>query len=146
MGTVIGRRQKDPKPTQAAASPEKRSRPSRNPLRRGPSSRDMQTIPSPEESTVHLPSPSPRQEPALPRPTRSPPVERPQPPRESQHTNDLSNGDTILPAPLSSSALPQTNGVQASSDAVPPQPDHPLPPTSSSAEVSNVRIKCRPSR
>lgn len=136
----MGRRQKDPKPTQPAASPEKRARPSRNPLRRGPSSRDMQTIPSPEDSTVHLPSPPPRQEPALPRPTTAPPIERPQPPSERHRAEERFNGNMISPAPLTSSALPQTNGVQASGDAISRQPEHRLPPTSIPVEVSIVRI------
>lgn len=142
MGTVMGRRQKDPKPTQPAASPEKRNRPSRNPLRRGPSSRDMQIIPSPEDSTIHLPSPPLRREPAMPRPTTAPPVERPQPPPEPQRANERSNGDTILPPPLTPSALPQTNGVRASGDAIPRQPEQPLPPPPIPAEVSTVRINC----
>ncbi len=143
MGTVMSRKSKDPKSTIPAASQEKRSRPNRNPLRRGPSSRDMQTIPSPEESTIHLPSPPPRQEPALSRPTRSPPIEQPEPPAQPQPSNDRSNGDTILSAPISSSALSQTNGVNASRDVAPLQPEPPLPITSVPAEVSTVKIDCR---
>ena len=139
MGTVMGRRHKDQKPTQSTPSPEKRSRPNRNPLRRGPSSRDMQTIPSPEESIVHLPPPPPRQESALSRPTK-PPVEPPQSPPESQNTIDQSNGDTIMPAPINSSAIPHTNGVRADRDVPLSQPEQYPTPASIPAEVSIIKI------
>ena len=137
----MSRRQKDPKPTQPTSSPEKRSRPNRNPLRRGPGSRDMQTIPSPEESVVHLPPPPRRQEPALSSPTK-PPVGAPQPQPEPQSTTEQSNGDTIMPAPISFPALPKTNGVMTNRDVAPSQPEHHPFPVPILAEVSTAMITC----
>ena len=137
----MGRRQKDPKPTQPTASAEKRSRPNRNPLRRGPSSRDMQTIPSPEESILHLPSRSPRQEPASsPRATKASAVEQPRPPVEPQRATDQPNGDTIMPAPLRPSDGFQTNGVKASRDLAPTEPQPSPAPPAVTAEVSTVKF------
>lgn len=107
LGTVMGRRKQDPKSVERTPSPEKRSRPSRNPLRRG-SLKNMQQIPSPNASMTELPTTSPR---------RQPPVERPlpqsqssQPSMEQRRSDSELNGDTTESAPPPDSSL--TNGTQ----------------------------------
>ena len=130
LGTVIGRR-KDKK-AERPPSPEKRTRSGLNPLRRGASSKNMQEIPSPPEtSTVHLPPAAPSPEPALPvvsAVTRSQPSDSS---AEQRRLNDQLNGDTISPAPRRTSSLPRTNGIQTDRDLVqediPPMPTPPKP-------------------
>ena len=109
-------------------SPDKRSRPMRNPLRRGPSSRqDMQTIPSPPPS-AHDPSSPPRRGPPLNKiSTQS--SERAQPGEDQQRRrNEQPIEDSIQQAPIRVSSLPMTNGVskedprQESNNAPPPGP------------------------
>ena len=122
LGTVLGGRSgKGAKGMERPPSPEKRSRPMRNPLRRGPSSRqDMQTIPSPPMSTTHLPSSRPPQEPSVSK-ISSQTHERVQSEEEQQRKNDQSNGDTIQQAPTRVSSLPMTNGVSKDRDLNPVQ-------------------------
>lgn len=112
----MGRRRQNSKSTDPPPTPEKRSRGNLNPLRRGTSSKNMQTIPSPEASTVNLPSPSPRREPALPPSSVSKPLEISQSSRQQRRINDERNGDTILPAPSRSSSLPSPNGILSNQD------------------------------
>lgn len=115
LGTVLGGRSgKGGKGMDRPPSPEKRSRPTRNPLRRGPSSRqDMQTIPSPPISSTHLPSSPPRQQPPLPKMSSSQSIERPRSRGDQPRRNDQPNGDTSHQAPTRVSSLPMTNGVAA---------------------------------
>ena len=56
LGTVISRRKTEAKGTEPLPSPDKRSKPGRNPLRRGPSTKNMQQLPSPSASTTDLPA------------------------------------------------------------------------------------------
>ena len=130
LGTVIGRR-KDKK-AERPPSPEKRARSGLNPLRRGTSSKNMQEIPSPPEtSTVHLPPAAPSPEPALPVITAVTRSQHPDSPAEQRRLNDQLNGDTISPAPRRTSSLPRTNGIQTDRDLVqedvPPIPTPPKP-------------------
>lgn len=128
LGTVIGRR-KDKKAEQPP-SPEKRMRSGLNPLRRGTSSKNMQEIPSPPEtSTVHLPTVTPGQETPRPEFAVTSQPQSPQPPVEQRLTNDQPNGDMISPAAQRESSIPRTNGVQHDRDMaqeeVPPMPTTP---------------------
>ena len=119
LGTVLGGRSgKGAKGIERPSSPEKRSRPSRNPLRRGASSRqDMQTIPSPPMSSTNLPSSPPRQQLTRPKPSSSSQSsERPQPQEEQSRRSDQVNGDTIQQAPMRVSSLPMTNGASTHRD------------------------------
>lgn len=116
LGTVLGGR-KGAKGTERPSSPEKRPRGTRNPLRRGPSSRhDMHTIPSPPMSTTHLPSSPPRTRPPPPLNLSSQSNKRAQPEEEARRVNDQLNGDTIQQAPARVSSLPTTNGVSKDQD------------------------------
>ena len=144
LGTVIGRRKE--KKAEQPASPEKRTRLGLNPLRRGTSSKNMQEIPSPPEtSTVDLPTAIPSQETARPGTTATSKPQQPQAPIEQQRTNDQLNGDSITQAPKRISSLPRLNGVQHDretvSEEVPPVPAPSKPvevshePTSSAREV-----------
>ena len=58
LGTVISRRKIEPKRTDRLPSPDKRSKPGRSPLRRGPSTKNMQQLPSPGASTTDFPATS----------------------------------------------------------------------------------------
>lgn len=116
LGTVMGRRRQNSKSTDTPPTPEKRSRGTLNPLRRGTSSKNMQTIPSPEASFVNLPSPLPRREPALPPASVAKPLETSQSSRQQRRINDERNGDTILPAPNRASSLPSANGIQSNQE------------------------------
>ena len=100
-----------------APSPEKRSRPKRNPLRRGTSSHQkMETIPSPPESSSHLPQSPPQQEVPSINPASSQSTERPRS-QERHLSNDQVNGDRIQPAPTRVSSLPgMTNGAPSSAN------------------------------
>ena len=109
-------------------SPDKRSRPKRNPLRRGPTSRqDMQTIPSPPEtSAMDLPSSIPRQQaPPASLQLDDGPYSRP----EQVTPVEQSNGITAQTAPLRSSSLPMTNGTTANPDLSAVQEDQISPPS-----------------
>ncbi|KAL8713629.1 MAG: hypothetical protein Q9225_006740 [Loekoesia sp. 1 TL-2023] len=126
LGTVMSRRKDGKKPSDRAPSPEKRSRPHLNPLRRGTSSKNMQTIPSPDEEAMPLPKFSPQREPATPQPNRSQTAAASQSPPEQRRTNGGVNGDAIQPAPIRSSSLPMTNGIQT--NAAPVEEEPPVPP------------------
>ncbi|CAD6588961.1 MAG: hypothetical protein ASARMPRED_003840 [Alectoria sarmentosa] len=117
LGTVLGgRSNKGVKGMDRAPSPEKRSRPMRNPLRRGPSShQNMETIPSPPSSLSNLPH-SPRRQEAPLIQTASQSTERPRS-QERRLLNDQVNGDTIQPAPTGLSTLPgMPNGISSAAN------------------------------
>ena len=118
LGTVLGGRSgKGGKGMERPPSPEKRSRPTRNPLRRGPNSRqDMQTIPSPPMSSTHLPSSPPRREPPLSKISSQQSNEQVQPRGERRQRENLSNGDAIQEAPIRGSSMPMTNGESGNRD------------------------------
>ena len=145
LGTVLGgRSNKGGKAMDRVPSPEKRSRPMRNPLRRGPSShQNMETIPSPPSSSSNIPQSPPQPEAPLVQPASSQSAERRQS-QERRPSNDQVNGDRIQPAPTRVSSLPgMTNGTSSSANRdlatvqetqlAPP----PGPPPSKIAEVSN---------
>lgn len=118
LGTVLGgRSNKGAKGMDRAPSPEKRSRPMRNPLRRGPNShQNMETIPSPPSSLSNLAQSSPRPEAPLIQTASSQPTERPRS-EERRRLNDQVNGDTIQPAPARVSSLPgMANGTPSSTN------------------------------
>lgn len=144
LGTVLGgRSNKGAKGMDRAPSPEKRSRPMRNPLRRGPSShQNMESIPSPPSSVSNLPRSPPRHEAPVNQTASSQATERPRS-QERRPQNDQVNGDTIQPAPTRVSSLPgMTNGASSSANrdlatvqetqAAPP----PGPPPGKMVEVS----------
>lgn len=106
LGTMINRTRNTSKPLDRAGSPEKRSRPNLNPLRRGTSTRDMQAIPSPQDSAINLPPP-----PLPPQPRIDRTDAAPQPSQEPQRESHLPNGDTLQPPPVRSSSLPGANGT-----------------------------------
>ena len=144
MGTVLGgRSNKSAKALDRVPSPEKRSRPMRNPLRRGTSShQNMETIPSPPSSFSNLPQSPPQLEAPVIQPVSSQSIEKPQS-QERRLSNDQVNGDKIQPAPTRMSSLPgMTNGISSSANRDPatmqeaqPAPP-PGPPPSKMAEVS----------
>ena len=100
---------------------EKRSRPSRNPLRRGPSSRqDMQTIPDdvPEMPKFNIPASTPKlDQPSFSRSTNESP-DRPRTPTKVHRSNTEVNGDSIQQAPKRISSMPVTNGLQTTREPV----------------------------
>ncbi|MCJ1388852.1 hypothetical protein MMC18_001702 [Xylographa bjoerkii] len=111
LGTVMSRRKADPSSIERTPSPEKRSRPSRNPLRRG-SSRNMQQIPSPDASTTELPTSPPREQMPMTRDAFQ--SQSPQPtlsPTDQRRAEPDVNGDIIEPAAPRESSL--TNGNHA---------------------------------
>lgn len=112
LGTVLGGRSKGAKGMDRPPSPEKRSRPTRNPLRRGPSSRqDMQTIDSPPLSSTHLPLSPPRRQQQSRDTTSSQSNDRPLSPPEPRRRDDQLNGVTSQQALSRVSSLPLTNGA-----------------------------------
>ncbi|KAI4240869.1 MAG: hypothetical protein L6R40_004864 [Gallowayella cf. fulva] len=119
LGTVMGRRKDDKKPGDRAPSPEKekRSRPQFS-LRRGTSSKNMQTIPSPDEEAMPMPSSPPNRKTSSPPPTRSQTTAVSPSPVERRRMNDTVNGDAILPAPSRSSSMPIQNGIQTNAAPV----------------------------
>ena len=143
LGTVLaGRSNKGAKGMDRPPSPEKRSRPMRNPLRRGTSShQNMESIPSPPSSASNLPVSPPRNATQLIETDTTQSTERP-PSQERRRLNDQVNGDTIQPAPTRVSSLPgMTNGTSGPANrdlatvqetqAAPP----PGPPPGKTAEV-----------
>lgn len=149
LGTVLGgRSNKGAKGLDRAPSPEKRSRPMRNPLRRGPNShQNMETIPSPPSSLSNLPQSSLRPDAPLIQTASSQSTEAPRS-EERRRLNDQVNGDTIQSAPTRVSSLPgMTNGTASSTNrdlnavqeaqAAPP----PGPPPGKMAEVSTSYYK-----
>ena len=144
LGTVLGgRSNKGAKAMDRAPSPEKRSRPMRNPLRRGTSSHhNMETIPSPPSSSSNLPQSPPQDEAPVAQSASSRFRERPRL-QEQQLSNDQVNGDTNKPVPAAVASAPSmTNGLSNSANrdlatvqeaqAAPP----PGPPPGKVAEVS----------
>ena len=126
LGTVLSRPGKDSKGMErmdrpASPDKERRSRPSRNPLRRGPSSRqDMQTIPDdvPEmPKGITSASPPQLEAPSFARSTNEM-MDRPQTPTNGRRSNTEVNGDSIEPAPKRISSMPVTNGLQTNREAV----------------------------
>ncbi|KAL9124833.1 MAG: hypothetical protein Q9217_005885 [Psora testacea] len=117
LGTVLGRQDKGLKAMDRPPSPEKRSRTSRNPLRRGPRSRpDMQQIDSPPQtSSSDLPPPVPQPENRVTQASATESINRPtSPPQAAADTNEM-NGPA-MPAPSSVSNVPLMNGIQSSRD------------------------------
>ena len=133
LGTVMGRRKTDPKSNERTPSPEKRSRPSRNPLRRG-SSKNMQQIPSPNASMTELPTSSPRRRTPVERPSQS---QSSQPSMEQQRSESELNGETKEPAPPTDSLL--TNGTQAAQGSAVQHVGKTRPPSTIPEEVCLLR-------
>jgi len=129
LGTVMGRRKTNPKSNERTPSPEKRSRPSRNPLRRG-SSKNMQQIPSPDASMTELPTSSPRRQTPVERPYQS---QSSQPSMEQRRSESELNGDTIESAPPMDSSL--TNGIQAAQTSTTQHVGKTRPPSTIPEEV-----------
>ncbi|KAL8764663.1 MAG: hypothetical protein Q9194_006906 [Teloschistes cf. exilis] len=130
LGTVMSRRKDSKNAGDRPSSPEKRSRPVLSGLRRGTSSKNMQTIPSPDEEAMPMPKSPPHRESSSPHPIRSQTMAASPSPPEPRRTSGRVNGDTIQPAPTRSSSLPVPNGLPASSSQVEEQPPVPPPPTS----------------
>ncbi|MCJ1380945.1 hypothetical protein MMC17_004054 [Xylographa soralifera] len=108
LGTVMSRRKVDPSSIERTPSPEKRSRSSRNPLRRG-SSRNMQQIPSPDASTTELPTSPPRQQTPMTHDSfRSQPPQPTLSPIDQRRAEPDVNGDIIEPVAPRDPSL--TNG------------------------------------
>ncbi|KAL9576736.1 MAG: hypothetical protein Q9212_006857, partial [Teloschistes hypoglaucus] len=130
LGTVMGRRKDSKNTDDRPPSPEKRSRPILSGLRRGTSSKNMQTIPSPDEESMPMPKSPPQRESSSPHPIRSQTVAASPSPPEPRRTSGRVNGDTIQPAPTRSSSLPYPNGIPVSGSQVEEQPPIPPPPPS----------------
>lgn len=140
IGTVMSRRRLTPKPSDSASSPEKRSRPNLNPLRRGTGSRNMRAIPSPEASVVNLNPSSPRREPAssLTRAsTTRETSQAPQAPLAMRKISDHRNGDEVSLPPSRAASLPLINGSSKS------QEKHPIAPPEKQPEVGHSRLSAR---
>ncbi|KAL8673137.1 MAG: hypothetical protein Q9168_002434 [Polycauliona sp. 1 TL-2023] len=128
LGTVMSRRKDDKKPGERAPSPEKRSRPPFS-LRRGTSSKNMQTIPSPDEEAMPMPVTPAQKKTSSPQPNRARTMAASPSPPEHRRTNQQANGDTIMQAPNRSSSMPVQNGIQTT--AAPSQEDHQAQPPQS---------------
>lgn len=140
IGTVMSRRRLTPKPSDSASSPEKRSLPNLNPLRRGTGSRNMQAIPSPETSVVNLNPSSPRREPASPLTRASTTRETsqaPQAPLAMRKISDHRNGDEVSLPPSRAASLPLINGSSKS------QEKQPIAPPEKQPEVGYSRLSAR---
>lgn len=137
IGTVMSRRRLTPKPSDSAPSPEKRSRPNLNPLRRGTGSRNMQAIPSPEASVLNLNPSSPRREPTSPLPRASTTRETPQAPQSPTAISDHRNGNDVLLPPSRAASLPIINGSSKS------QEKQPIAPPEKNPEVGHSRSSSR---
>lgn len=136
IGTVMSRRRLTPKPSDSAPSPEKRSRPNLNPLRRGTGSRNMQAIPSPEASVLNLNPSSPRREPTSPLPralTTRETSQAPQSPLAIRKISDHRNGNDVLLPPSRAASLPIINGSSKS------QEKQPIAPPEKHPEVGHSR-------
>lgn len=103
-------------------SPEKRSRPGRNPLRRGTSSRqDMQQLDSPPQTSSGNPPSFPSQAPQLGDPLAATSTNRPMTRTTSspKARHEPSEGDAASmapPMPRNASNVPMTNGMQNNRD------------------------------
>ena len=138
LGTMISRTRHASKPVDRAGSPEKRSRPNLNPLRRGTSTRDMQTIPSPQGSAINLPPP-----PLPTQPRIGPTNPEPQPSRELHREEHLPNGDALRPPPVRSSSLPgAANGTNPTALPATPEENQPTEPQRKPAEVCYHIVIC----
>ncbi|KAI4208542.1 MAG: hypothetical protein LQ346_000052 [Caloplaca aetnensis] len=135
LGTVMSRRKDDKKAADRPPSPEKRSRP-HFALRRGTSSKNMQTIPSPDEETMPMPKSPPQREQENSQPRRSQTMPIPPSPPQQRRTNGRVNGDAIEPAPTRSSTLPTVNGIQT--NAAPVDEEPPQLPSSETSEASET--------
>ena len=134
LGTVISRRKQDPNPPPRMPSPEKRSKSSRNPLKRGPSSRNMQQIPSPNASTSELPLSLPRQE-TLPKTTVSDPQRSDRTSSEQLNTRGELNGESMRHGRPNTNKASLTNGAHPDQGAMPLQELNSKPLTSKAQEV-----------
>ena len=122
-------RDKGSKGMERPPSPEKRSRTGRNPLRRGPSSRqDMQQLDSPpQSSSANLPSNLSSQAPQLrdplaPTTTRRSMNRTTSSPDARREPSEANGASMPPPMPKRMSSVPMTNGVQSNQDlASPPQ-------------------------
>ena len=120
----MSRRKVETSSTERTPSPEKRSRPSRNPLRRG-SSRNMQQIPSPDASTTELPSSPPRQRtPLIHDSVRSQPPQSTLPPIDQRRAEPDVNGDVIEPVIPREPSL--TNGNNTAPKSISEPKNRPL--------------------
>ena len=135
LGTVISRRKQDTNPPPPMPSPDKRSKSSRNPLKRGPSSRNMQQIPSPNASTSELPLSLPRQE-TLPKTTVSDQQRSDRALLEQQNTREELNGEPMRPSASETLGSTLTNGAHSDRGIMPLQELHSRPSTSKPEEVS----------
>ena len=104
LGTVIGRRKDDRRTAERPPSPEKRSRSTLNPLRRGISSRNMQAIPSPDASTTNLGVDTQPSE-------RDPSHDGSRISQQRESNEERQNTAQNTLAPIRSSSLPQVNGI-----------------------------------
>ncbi|KAL8656630.1 MAG: hypothetical protein Q9226_002612 [Calogaya cf. arnoldii] len=128
-GGAPGRRKDDKKSSEQGPSPEKRSRPQFS-LRRGTSSKTMQTIPSPtEEAMPTMPVSPPQRKTSSPQPNRAQTMAASPSPPEQRRMNEQVNGDAIMPAPSRISSLPVQNGIQT--NAAPAQEDPQVQPPQS---------------
>ena len=134
LGTVMGRRKQDPNPPPQLPLPDKRSKPSRNPLRRGPSSRNMQQIPSPNASTTELPLSAPREEAPAQSGILSPSLAK-TPSLEPQHERGELNGDAGHPTSTTIQTPYMTNGTEVHQYGTPPEELQSRPSSSKPEEV-----------
>ncbi|KAL9101259.1 MAG: hypothetical protein Q9163_003457 [Psora crenata] len=116
-GTVLARQEKSSKGADRRLSPDKQLRTGRNPLRRGPTSRqDMQQIDSPpQSSSSHLPPQAPDPDDPLMRNAAKQPINRPtNPPQAAASINDSTG--PAMPALTEVRGAPMANGIQNSDD------------------------------
>ncbi|KAG8528206.1 uncharacterized protein KY384_007123 [Bacidia gigantensis] len=120
LGTVLGGRDKGSKLTERPPSPEKRFRPSRNPLRRGPSSNMQQIDSPPQTSSSNMPPQPPQLRNPLVEASNDDTTDRPlrTPQAQREYTEPLPGP---VPLPPRGSSIPMTNGVQASRENIAPQ-------------------------
>lgn len=142
LGTVLSRPNKSSKGMERAPSPEKRPRGSRNPLRRGQSSKqDMQAIPSPPRTPPSLPSQTPSSPPKTEiRNFGGASIDRTDGFVASSSTppgNNPVNGDAIQQAPKRVSTMPMSNGLQNGRDLVASSEIDPAKPVNVNSTLSN---------
>ena len=112
------------------SSPEKRSRAVRNPLRRGPSSRqNMQQIDSPPQtSSSNFPPQAPQSDVPLTKSTTKQSTNRPTSPPQAVVENNETDAP-VMPPPICDSSAPMTNGIQSNRDISPTQETQPAVPS-----------------
>ena len=138
LGTVMSRRKdKDTLSTKTEKPPpERRVRPSRNPLRRNSTARDMQPIPSPNASMTELADTSSAQIPRTPDIHETQSLSR-SVSADPQPTTPAANGEGPQPSPGEAPAM--TNGT---ADSVPAIPDRKTrPPSTILEEVCNCALE-----